>query len=337
MNIKANQQTDENIGELSISDDYIETGSLNTSNTDAPKAEEPKKDNDSAPKPDKNDILSILDGGESETDAEDAENDASQDGADTENEGDTGDENAESENANKPKKNRAQERIRKLAAEKSESERLLAEARAKIQILEAEQLTQTQRQDIELVAPDPENFEYGMFDPRYQTELASYNFKVLQAEKESQEISAAERQRQQEIQKAEIIQKELIRNRVSQVMSEGESLYSDFKESVMSDKYAFTEVMGDALINCENAAEIAYRLSKNPNHASQLANLPAPQQVREIFRLDFELSRRKTAAKATKAPPPPLSNRGGVASGKTAAIRPDTEKLDDFERIFFKK
>lgn len=322
------------IGEQFIGDDFIEQGSFNPENEGGEgSGEKPTENNQEKPKsdekPKEDDILSILDDDEGDAGAEGDDDSSSDDGEENENDAE------KQQQQQKPKENRSQKRIRELAAAKNQRDVQLAEALARIQVLET-QLTTPAQQSNEIVAPDPNNFEYGLFDPNYQTELASYNFAKLQAEHEKNAVTAAERERQQEIQKAEIIQREIIKNRVTEVMAEGEALYEDFKDSVMSDKYSFTETMGETMLNCENAAEIAYRISKNPTHAAKLAALPPAAQMREIFRLDFELSNRKATARASKAPPPPSSTKTGGSAGKSASIRPDTDNLDDFEKILYK-
>ena len=83
-----------------------------------------------------------------------------------------------------------------------------------------------------------------------------------------------------------------------------------------------------AIMDCDNADDVAYYLGKNPADAERIAKLPALSQVREIGKIEAKLLAEPPKAKAPSkapAPPTPLAGTAPVLSDKPLASDTDEE------------
>ena len=119
-----------------------------------------------------------------------------------------------------------------------------------------------------------------------------------------------------------------------------ETLVSKWEDHVDqgAEKYPdWAEVVGDitpdssftaAIMDCENAADVAHYLGKNTEIAKKIASMPALSQVREIGKIEAKLLAEPPKAKTpSKAPAPitPLSGTAPVVSDKPLPTDSDEE------------
>lgn len=129
------------------------------------------------------------------------------------------------------------------------------------------------------------------------------------------------------------------------------SLVSGWEEKASRayDKYDdFDEIVGDlkpvnaltvAIMQADNAEDVAYFLGKNPKEATRIAGLNPIAQIREIGRLELKLANEPLADKTpSKAPAPimPLSGKSGAIS-ETPSDNDDTATWIAKERARMKK
>ncbi len=65
--------------------------------------------------------------------------------------------------------------------------------------------------------------------------------------------------------------------------------YDDFDDVVRHPEAPFTEAMRDYALTLPNAAEVFYKLGKNPDELKRISRLPAIEQAREMGKLSFAL------------------------------------------------
>lgn len=102
--------------------------------------------------------------------------------------------------------------------------------------------------------------------------------------------------------------------------------HEDFDEVVRSPHLRITQVMAEAMKDCESGAEIAYHLGKNPKEAARIAELSPVAQVREIGKIEAQLTN-KPVRQPSRAPAPIEP----VSGGKTATGIPETETQAEYE------
>lgn len=107
-----------------------------------------------------------------------------------------------------------------------------------------------------------------------------------------------------------------------------------------SEKYAdFDQVVGDmqpvsdlhaAVMECENAEDVAYYLGKNPAEAIRIAALDVRSQVRAIGKLEAKLAAEPPKIQTPPSAPAPIKPVGGASS-------PSTKKLSEMSQDEFEK
>lgn len=112
-----------------------------------------------------------------------------------------------------------------------------------------------------------------------------------------------------------------------------EGKYPDWAEVVgeLTPDTSFTA----AIMDCDNAEDVAYHLGKNPAEAERIAKLSPLSQVREIGRLEEKLLATPPKAKTpSKAPAPiaPLSGTAPVVSDKPLASDDDKTWIEKRRR-----
>jgi hypothetical protein len=101
-----------------------------------------------------------------------------------------------------------------------------------------------------------------------------------------------EHEHQQAAQKAEQEQKA---HMMKQYQSLDESFdkaaekYEDFDDVVRHPDAPFTPTMRDYALTLDNAADVLYKLGKNPEELKRISKLPAIQQAKEMSKLSFAL------------------------------------------------
>ena len=142
----------------------------------------------------------------------------------------------------------------------------------------------------------------------------------FQVAKQVSEIGArAERQRQQQ----EATQREAS---WTQRMKEAEAKHEDFADVVFSEDLAITPVMAEAMKTSEVGQDVVYHLGKNPSEAKRIAGLDPVAQVREIGKIEAQLTN-KPARQPSRAPTP-IEPVGG---GKTGVGDPSVMSQAEYE------
>lgn len=300
-----------------------------------------------------------------EEDSTDAPPEADQDTQDASDEDDTTDESEEDTTesdeeeeeapAPKPKKNSAQERIAELNAKWREEQRARDQERrefeARIAALEGKTpkdgpTPTAQTEATEVSPPKPtdvnedgtEKYPLGEFDPNFITDLADFRVEQRFAERERLEQEKAAQAKQQEA----MGQLEASWN---EQIGTAKERYPDYDEKISNLQPVFSDVDGQygdylssTLMSMEKGADILYYLADHPDEARAIVDSGPQRATVALGRLEARFLEGETSAparKASKAPPPPPTNKG--ASSARGTIPPDTDDLDAFSDMFFKK
>ena len=226
---------------------------------------------------------------------------------------------AKEEPAEKPKKNRGSERIRKLnettkqaVAEKKAAERALARAKKRLARYEMKE-------------PTPDDYDGGEFDAKYAADLAVYQSAKGNKEDVQDDINDAKTVIDESEHKA-------LQARIDahNVRVEGfKAVATDFDEVVNNPSLQVSKTMADLLLDSENSAQIAYYLGKNPSLSAKISTLTTEREVaRELGRIEGQLKAPKPR-KISQAPKPIKAVATG--SGGTTV---DLSKLsyDDYRK-----
>jgi hypothetical protein len=264
----------------------------------------------------------------------------------TEDEAPDGDDDSEEKPVEKPKKvNRVQERINELTARAREAERALEALRAAQAPKQDEPAPQAPSAPVAGPAgPDPdalnadgtEKYPLGQFDPDYIRDMARHTIETEWARKEQE--AAANNQRQQvEQARAEI------QNGWVEKLQPALEQHEDFLDKTMELESAFdgldpqySDYLVQTIKSLDHGPEVLYYFANNIEEAQKfvkLGPLNATLALGEINAM-FKGQTRKAEPKVSKAPPPPQVNKGTKTRTTIAA---DTDDLDDFEKIFFKR
>lgn len=259
------------------------------------------------------------------------------------------------EDTPKPKKKKTtQERINEVYAKYKEEERKreLLEAR----LAERERInSETNKQEptaapaeveaLDTVMPTPDQknedgsnkYPLGEFDPSFVLDLTNYQFDIR--ERQAQEQAKAN----QEVSKQQLQQEQLQQNWQQKIATVTEDM-PDFMESVANLETQFKSVeptlsqyLADTIMEMDQGPEVLYYLSKNPEEANKIVNLGAKKATLELGRLEARFSSKETKPKSTKK----VTNANAVpkthtrGAGTSSGIAPDTDNLDDFEKLLW--
>lgn len=264
------------------------------------------------------------------------------------------DEDAEKEPAPKPKKQTAQERIAEINARWREEQRQREEDRrafeARIAALEGkspkdETLNPAPAAATEVTPPKPtdlnedgtEKYPLGEFDPNFITDLADHRVEQRFAEMQRQRDEEAAQAKQQEavgqLEAEWNGQVETARERYpdyNEKLSELQPVLSDVDEH-------YGDYLSNTLMSMDNGADVLYYLSENPDEARAIVESGPQKATLALGGISRVLKKEDSAPvrKNSKAPPPPPTNKG--ASAARGQVAPDTDDLDAFSDLFFKK
>jgi hypothetical protein len=205
-------------------------------------------------------------------------------------------------------------KIRNKLERKYERQRVEAETRSRI---EAEHRK----------APEPQ----GKPSPDQYTDYAQY-LEALADFKAEQKFNQLKQADVEKDSKARA-QSESARTaeRQNDMIEAGETKYADFEEVVKSDKTQYSQAAFLAMLESDQAHDIAYHLAKNQDEAKRIAALPAYAQAKEIGKLEDKLAAKKPV-KASNAPEP-IKPVGG---GSSPTFDPKTASVDDVAAMFKK-
>lgn len=252
--------------------------------------------------------------------------------------------------APKPKKKTVKDRIDELTAEKYAERRRADELERRLAAIES------QRQEPEpkpaprvktvedVIDPDAVDddgnilYPLGEFDPKYVADMTKQIIqRDLAAAREAvrQEAEAA---KQHEADTAAALAWEGKLNEVTKDIP-------DLRETIASLDTHFADIepqygvyLAKTIMGLDSGPEVLYYLANNPDEADKIvASGPTGATLalgRLEARIQSALAKKTTPPRATQAPKPPATTRG---SGARGTVRGDTDNLDEFEALFFKK
>lgn len=295
---------------------------------------------------------------EAEGDEEVLENPEEDDSLETE---DEQDEEEQPEPKGK-KRHSAKERIDELTADKYSEKRAreAAEQRLESALRELETLKagrekeepEALRTQLPPEAPNPDAvdkngnpiYELGEFDPRYIRDLTKFTI--------TEETKAAEQARaQKEWEEGVAAAQQELANQWVEKVEKAEETIPTLRDDITSLTDTFEKIdpnygeyLAMTIMQCENGPEIMHYFSNNIGEAQKIVAAGPAAATLAIGRLEAKLSKQpstnqeeqtRNKQKVSEAPTPPESGARGV-SGRVP-IRPDTDNLEAFEKIFYKK
>lgn len=261
----------------------------------------------------------------------------------TDDEAPDGDDEPEEKPEQKPKKvNRFQERINELTAKAREAERALEALKAQTtkQTETAKQPNLSVTQD-DGPSPDAKNedgsdkYPLGEFDPQYIRDMARHAIdKEWSARKEQEAQETLQRQHQEA--------RDALQAQWAEKLETVTEQHEDFLEKTLELESAFdgleanySDYLVQTIKSLDHGPEVLYYFANNLDEAKrfvQMGPLGATLALGEINAMFKGQTRKET--KVSKAPPPPQVNKG---SKTRTAVTADTDDLDAFSELFFKK
>lgn len=251
----------------------------------------------------------------------------------------TGEKPAEkpAEAAAKPGKKSARERIGELTKQKAEANREAQAERERADRAEAAlRAIQEGKPAHEVAAiadpdaePDPENFEYGTLDPKYQAAVRAYDKAQIKRELEaSRQAEAAERAARELDEKFDA--------QVEALDSEVGDYVEKVVQGAQEKRWACSVEMGALIKGSDVGAKIAYHLASNPQESIALFHKSPIEQAAWFGRKEAEFAAPtgkpgKQAAAVPKAEAPAETVRG---QGGKFTPNPATTDFSAFEKNF---
>lgn len=225
----------------------------------------------------------------------------------------------------------AHKRIAEITAQKHEAERRASEAEARLAALEKGEKPPAEAAADAPVAPDPEAYELGEFDPQYLADLVEHKVKTQLAAASVEQAANAEKQRIADMATT-------LDTQWSEKAAKAVEKYPDFEtvvlESAAAGEWDCPPIMAMAIQASDVGDDIAYHLATHKDEAKTLAELAHSdpfEAVRQFGRLEERLGSKPAAAaaKMTDAPDPP-EHRSRGAGGKFE-VGADTSDFAAFE------
>jgi hypothetical protein len=251
--------------------------------------------------------------------------------------------------AEKPKKKTAQERINEVIGKQREAERRLNDALAEIEALKKTEDKPKEQKPEKVSAPIPEptdlnedgteKYPLGEFDPLYIADIARHAVREerakMKAEEERLNQESKINQERQALTSTWTEKLGPAKERYPDFDEKGNELISEF--SSLDQDYA--EYLSAALMSLEFGPDVLYYLSNNRDEAKRIVNLSPTMAVAALGRIDgkfvdADLEKKAAKPKVSQAPVPPPQNKGSAVA---AVIPPDTDDLDAFNKLFYKK
>lgn len=164
------------------------------------------------------------------------------------------------------------------------------------------------------VAPNPDDYVGGQFDPRYMQDMLTYTRESTKAE-----AIAAIKQEQQELMQRQAMAQQ--QQRLDTAEAAARARYNDYDaviEGITTDPVlAQNNVIREAVLGMDNGPEIAYMLGKNLDVAYEIANM---HPIQAGMRLAEIINR--APRKTSNAPTPikPLNAASGGTPGNAKAL-----------------
>ena len=208
-----------------------------------------------------------------------------------------------------------QKRIDQLSKERAEWERNAKESQSKAEQLIAELAQAKADKEASEQYPEPEKRDYD--DPDHYIEAkASW---IARQEIAKAQAEDAKRQKEQVSQAqsdkvaAEV---KVVQEAYAKRVTEAKTKHEDFEAIAESPDVSITMPMAHAIVTSDIGPEIQYFLGKNPKEAERISLLQPIQQIREIGKLEAQLSvQPKTLTKAPEPIKPVKSSSGSHSKG----------------------
>lgn len=256
-------------------------------------------------------------------------------------EGEASDDDSGEDDGEKADKNTAKY-IRELRKERREDRRRILDLEARLSQNSNPPLTPEKFGDIPSAtreAPDPTDtvkYPLGVLDDRYIEDKIDWSA-------EQKVAGALNGQRQTEMaraaQEAEVARLADLRSKVENLTDKGVELFPDYEETVvetgLAGKWDLTETTFTAASESDHGAEILYNLSRDPAEASRVAKLSPVQQIKYVLAEESKIAEKRQSRRTPQAGNPPSNLPRGRNSSNP--IRPDTDNLDDFRKLFYAK
>lgn len=218
------------------------------------------------------------------------------------------------------KHSRLQSRFDELTKQRYEEQRRAEAAEARLAEIERQHAQKETFSQLDSEEPQIERFNSLA---EYQRAMHEWTVKKAAAvataawEKRMQE-QYAQNQEQFARQEQQRIQQEQINAVIEQRMDAGRKKYPDFMEAIGNPELPPIRqhpALFGALLNCQNAHDIAYALAKNPAEYERFYAMRNPYQIaRELFAIDQKFT---GSAATTQAPAPPPQRNGTSTGSKT--------------------
>lgn len=222
----------------------------------------------------------------------------------------------QTEDEERPKRrSRAEERINALTKEKYDAQKR-AEA-AEQRMTQIEQYFQQQQAPVDLsMMPKLSDFDYD--ENRYNQAIAQWHA----GQRQSWEQEQQERQQQ-----AALHQQELQRQAALQAkVAAGVEKYPDFMQKVFDPNLPrladVSPAAFEAVLDSDQAPEVAYYLANNPQEVYGFASLTPIQAIRKVAQIEAKFGEKRKP----NVPPPPPSR----VSGNSEAVQ-DPQKMSTSE------
>lgn len=260
------------------------------------------------------------------------------------------DEEEEKEPAPEPKKKSSyQDRINELTAARREAERReialqneLAEIKnmlAKKDVTEVKVDAPKEPTPDDLNEDGSEKYPLGEFDPKYTKDLAAFTANQIIAKHNAEMAELAAKQKAEE-------QAASLRNEWESKLTAAAEKYEDYTEksaaligSLSHLDPTYSEQLASVIMSLDNGPDVLYYLANNPTEAMNIINAGPVKAAIAFGKIDsrFEVAKEQkeqARPKISKAPTPPVVNKGATAS---IPIPDDTDDLDAFWAKFQKR
>ena len=275
-------------------------------------------------------------------------------------------EDDEPEDEFKPKhKNRkpARERISELTAERKAAEARAIAAEQELARLRAERQNPQPRQEqqeqpvrkaVDPAAPDPNAlndkgepvYPLGEFDPQYVADNTRFTIRKEMEEQRAQEEQARAERAEQE-------QMTALQTEWAGKLTAAEADFDDLRPTIASLEGQLRDVppelgtyLAQTIMQMEVGPQVLYYLANHPDEANEIVAAGPVGATLKLGKLEAKveaaLAKRRAPkdqqqaapVRQTRAPDPAPANRG---RGSLPSVRGDTDDLDAFEQVFFKK
>jgi hypothetical protein len=258
----------------------------------------------------------------------------------------------------KPKSNKksAKDRIDELTAEKyaerrlrEDTERRLADLERQLREKVKETAAPVQRRapvDQDLPTPDDMDangnlmYPLGQYDPDY---IADYSKAVIHKETavaQEQLKQSAEQAKQQEAEKAQIAAWEGKLTKSNETIPDLIETIGTLQEHLVGIEPNYGTYLAQTIMSMDNGPEVLYYLANHPQEVDKIVASGPTGATLALGRLEARIQTALTkkvtpTPRVTAAAVPPIATRGTGAA--RSAIRPDTDNLNEFEELFYKK